>query len=111
MLQGVTMEKKSFPCYLDYRKPLALLTTEECGKLFLAMLDYAESGAVPDFEGTLAMAFAFIRNQIDRDAVAYAERCKKNAANGRKGGRPPKQPPSISDEPFDPNKNPYEDIV
>jgi len=85
------MEKKrSFPCYLDYREPLKLLTKEQCGELWLAMFDYEETGTLPEFSGTLAMAFSFIRSQMDRDRAAYIEKCKKNAENGAKGGRPPK---------------------
>ena len=82
--------KRSFPCYLDYKQHLELLTIEQCGELWLAMFDYAESGSLPDFSGALAMAFSFIRSQMDRDRAAYEEKCRKNAENGARGGRPSK---------------------
>lgn len=82
--------KRSFPCYLDYASHLKLLTLEECGKLWLAMFEYEETGALPEFSGALQMAFSFIRSQMDRDREAYNEKCRKNAVNGAKGGRPPK---------------------
>ena len=82
--------KRSFPCYLDYKKPLEQLTDAECGKLLRAMFEYEETGALPDFTGALAMAFSFISAQMDRDRAAYEEKCRKNAENGAKGGRPPK---------------------
>ena len=82
--------KRSFPCYLNYKKPLEQLTDAECGKLLRAMFEYEETGALPDFTGALAMAFSFISAQMDRDRAAYEEKCRKNAENGAKGGRPPK---------------------
>lgn len=82
--------KRSFPCYLDYKNPLEQLTDAECGKLLRAMFEYEEAGALPDFTGALAMAFSFIRSQMDRDRAAYEEKCRKNAENGAKGGRPSK---------------------
>ena len=83
-------KKRSFPCYLDYREHLKLLSEEDCGKLWLAMFDYEESGIIPNFSGALAMAFSFIRSQMDRDREAYEEKCRKNTENGSKGGRPRK---------------------
>ena len=82
--------KRSFPCYLDYKKPLEQLTDAECGKLLRAMFEYEEVGSLPDFTGALAMAFSFIRSQMDRDRAAYEAKCKKNTENGAKGGRPSK---------------------
>lgn len=82
--------KRSFPCYLDYAEHLKLLTVEQCGELWLAMFQYEETGVLPEFSGALQMAFSFIRSQMDRDKAAYMEKCRKNAENGAKGGRPPK---------------------
>jgi hypothetical protein len=52
------------------------------------MMDYAQTGAEPDFEGALDMAFSFIRVQIDRDNEKYQAKCDKHQQNGTKGGRP-----------------------
>lgn len=88
------MEKKrAFVLYLDYKEHLELLSVEECGMLFLAIFNYEESGEIPDFSGALAMAFSFIRKQLDRDKEAYQDKCRKNAENGAKGGRPKKEEP------------------
>lgn len=83
--------KKAFLMYCDYRQHLALLSDEECGKLFIAILDYAESKKAPKLTGAAAMAFSFIKAQMDRDSVKYEERCAVNRENGAKGGRPRKQ--------------------
>ena len=79
-------EKKSFVLYHDIRTPLDLLTDEQRGKLFLALLNYSEYGDLPDFDGALLMAFAFIRTSLDRDAEAWAEKRAKRAEAGRSGG-------------------------
>ena len=79
-------EKKSFVLYHDIRTPLELLTDEQRGKLFIALLNYSEYGELPDFDGALLMAFAFIRTSLDRDAEAWAEKRVKRAEAGRNGG-------------------------
>lgn len=79
-------KKKSFVLYHDIRTPLELLTDEQRGKLFIALLDYSEYGELPDFDGALLMAFAFIRTSLDRDAEAWAEKRAKRAEAGRSGG-------------------------
>lgn len=79
-------EKKSFVLYHDIRTPLELLTDEQRGKLFIALLNYSEYGDLPDFDGALLMAFAFIRTSLDRDAEAWAEKRAKRAEAGRSGG-------------------------
>lgn len=79
-------EKKSFVLYHDIRTPLELLTDEQRGKLFIALLNYSEYGELPDFDGALLMAFAFIRMSLDRDAEAWAEKRAKRAEAGRSGG-------------------------
>lgn len=74
--------KKSFVLYHDIRTPLELLTDEQRGKLFIALLNYSEYGELPDFDGELLMAFAFIRTSLDRDAEAWAEKRAKRAEAG-----------------------------
>lgn len=79
-------EKKSFVLYHDIREPLELLTMEQRGELFTAILDYSESGSLPAFTGELQMAFAFIRSALDRDAAAWEVKREKRVAAGRLGG-------------------------
>ena len=70
-------KKASFVLYHDIRVPLELLSDEERGKLFLAILDYSELGVVPDFTGALQMSFAFIRTALDRDTIAWENKRQK----------------------------------
>lgn len=83
-------EKKGFVIYFDWREQFELLPPEDRGKLLMALLDYGESGKMPDLHDSVGMAFSFMRAQMDRDATKYAERCAINAENGSKGGRPRK---------------------
>ena len=104
--------RTSFVLYTEYRQYTALLNDEECGKLLKSLFDYVENGAVPDFEGSLQMAFLVIKNQLDRDNEKYESRCKRNKENGAKGGRPRKnhgleegqKPNGFSENPKKPKK-------
>lgn len=80
-------KKASFVLYHDIRGPLELLTDDERGKLFLAILDYSEYGALPEFDGALQMAFAFIRTALDRDAMAWEDKREKRRVAGSMGGK------------------------
>ena len=78
--------KSSFVLYHDIREPLEMLSDEERGKLFTAILNYSEHGDIPDFSGALQMAFAFIRTALDRDAEKWEDKRQKRVDAGRAGG-------------------------
>lgn len=79
---------KSFPVYLDYAKAVNKLSDDEAGKLFKALLEYADSGQDPQLEGSLYAVFAIMQNQLDRDTEKYVQKCERLRQNGSKGGRP-----------------------
>lgn len=76
--------------YISYLESLAPFSDDEIGRMVKAMLTYAETGEVPQFDGNERFIWPTLKAQIDRDEAAYQERCEKNRANGAKGGRPPK---------------------
>ena len=78
--------KKSFVLYHDIRAPLELLTDAQRGQLFMAILDYSERGMLPNFDGALLMAFAFIRTALDRDTEEWEKKRENRAIAGRNGG-------------------------
>lgn len=80
-------DKKSFVLYHDIRSPLELLTDEQRGRLFMAILNYSEFGEVPELGGAAQMAFAFIKTTIDRDAEAWEDKREKRRSAGSKGGK------------------------
>ena len=57
----------------------------------MALIDYSESGVVPELDGISMMAFSFIQSQMDRDSKKYENRCSSNRENGKKGGRQKKE--------------------
>ena len=75
--------------YADYREHLDLLTLEERGQLFTAILDYVKTGQTEELNPGVKMALSFIKSQIERDKTKYDATCDRNRLNGAKGGRPP----------------------
>ena len=81
--------------YSRYLQTLAPFTDAERGRIMTAMLTYSATGEIPEFDGNERYIWPTIQAQIDRDALAYQEKCAKNRANGAKGGRPPKNQTDI----------------
>ena len=84
-------ERNSFIVRLELMEQLEMLSSEQIGTVFMAMCRYVRDGVAPEFnDPMLKMMFSFVRGQLDRDAEKYEETCRRNAANGKKGGRPRK---------------------
>lgn len=86
------MNLESIVIHTDIKEKLQWLTDEEAGRLFKAIVAYAESGTIlsPDADKALGLVFLFVKDQIDRDYEKYQARVKANRENGSKGGRPHK---------------------
>jgi len=83
--------KKSFLLYHDYFESLSGLDDSQLGALMRAVFEYERQGITPSSLSPIcAMAFSFIKSNLDRDRAHYEERCQQNALNGKKGGRPKK---------------------
>ena len=83
------MDKKSFILYNDYWKQVKLLTVEERGQLFGAILQKANNEEVKEeFSRPVQILFSMIESHMDMNMEKYEERCKRNLENGKKGGRP-----------------------
>lgn len=63
--------------YFSIRPSLKRLTLEEKGALFEAILDYGQTGVLPDFDDVLGIAWDFIQPLIDADGEAYQAKCEK----------------------------------
>jgi hypothetical protein len=84
------MVKGSFIMYTSFYEPLKMLSEKQLGKLLKAIFEYQINGNI-QVDSDIQMAFAFIKNQMDIDEGKYQEKVRKNAENGRRGGRPPKE--------------------
>ena len=66
---------------LDIRQQVELLSNEEAGELFKALLAYADEGTPISTENRLlSVVFAGLRSKLDASAENYAKRCEKNRA-------------------------------
>lgn len=77
-------KKKSFILYAEYIRQVQILSDEDAGKLFKAILEYVNTKELPTLDGMAAMAFSFIANQLDGDLQRYNEVCQKRAENIKK---------------------------
>lgn len=76
------------------------LNDAERGRLFTAMLIYAERGELPEFKGNERYIWPMAKQAIDR---ARAE-SEKQTVNGSKGGRPKKNPEKPTETQQNPEK-------
>ena len=87
-----TAKQDSVILHLEDFEDIDCMKDAEAGKLLKAILCYVSTGALPDKLGVQARTmFGYIRRHIDRDKDKYAEKCRKRAEAGRKGGRPKKE--------------------
>lgn len=76
--------------YLDLITIVDALDNGQRGRLFTAIMQYANGREVDKLQGMELVAYLNIKNQIDRDRSEYASRADASRENGRKGGRPRK---------------------
>lgn len=67
------------------------LTSEQFGRLMAALFELDEGGD-PEVDDDIALAFEFMSVQQQVDREKYEKRCAANRKNGKKGGRPKKNP-------------------
>ena len=74
--------------YHSYLDAIEALGDAERGRLMTAMLEYSLRGAAGELSGNEQYIWPLVRAQIDRDAQQYEKTCRRNVANGKRGGRP-----------------------
>lgn len=85
-------KQPGFVLYNTYAPQFEMLSLEDRGSLVSALFNYSMCGTIPDdLQPVVKMAFGFIKQDMDRDAEKYREKCEINRENGKKGGRPKKQ--------------------
>ena len=65
------MPRPGVMIYFDILEPISVLTDADKGRLFVAILEYGQSGKVPAFYGMLALAWGFVKPKIDKDSEEY----------------------------------------
>lgn len=80
-------DKKSFVLYTDLADSIDPLSDEQAGRLFRAILRFADDGTTAhDLDSATRMAFSFVSSQIARDSEKWERIKEKRAAAGRVGG-------------------------
>lgn len=74
----------SFILYTSDYQLIEGLTDEQLGQLTRALFIYARDGEVINLEPVVRMAFAFIKDKIDRNQAKYQKKCERNRENIRK---------------------------
>lgn len=75
-------EKPGVMIYFETAKAVKGLDYETKGRLFEAIMEYAEFGVVPEFDGVLSVVWPFVVDKIDRDNARYEHKRERNRING-----------------------------
>ena len=73
--------KKAFLLFDDLADPFLSLSDEDAGKLIKNIFLHRNGGSTHKLLPSADMAFAFIKQQIDRSEEAYEGRCERNRQN------------------------------
>lgn len=65
------MARPGIMLYFDILEPIKVLPDADKGRLLVAMLEYGQSGILPEFDGILALAWGFVKPKLDRDGETY----------------------------------------
>lgn len=83
-------KKEYVKLWISYKNYFEAYSAAEVGRLVLAMIEYRESGASPEFSGSERFIWPAIRRDIDESIKAQESAAEANRENGKKGGRPKK---------------------
>lgn len=76
--------RDSFIMYTENAEQISMLTDEQAGTLFKAIMLYQLGEDLPEMDGMVSIVFSVIRQKLDRDSAKYEEVCEKRKEAGRK---------------------------
>ena len=79
------MAKPGVMFYFNMR-PSSKLSDSERLRLYDAILDYSQTGEVPEFSGTLGVVWDYMQPTLDEDNARYEATREKRAKAGALGG-------------------------
>lgn len=85
-----------------YATQIEKLSGEQAKSLLLAICAYQEETDMPELDPVTDMLFSVMKEEIDENTKRYEAQCVRNRENGKKGGRPKKNP----EEPTETQNNP-----
>lgn len=81
-------ERDCFFIHKNWLMSMRYISRETIGSIMMCILDYTEKGILPKEEDPLIMAmFCQFKVNYDKDSEKYNEICRRNAENGRRGGK------------------------
>lgn len=95
------MSMKYLKVFYDWPETTQYLKPAQKGELIDALVRYArgETNIESSLKGAALALFPSFKRQIDSDAEAYANQTERNRENGKKGGRPRKEPTETQENP------------
>ena len=77
---------KGFFTYFHHAEVLEMLSDEQAGRLYKALMRYGNTGEESDFgsDNALGVMFALFKKEIDYNFERYAEICEMRREAGRK---------------------------
>lgn len=102
------MSMKYLKVFYDWPETTEYLKPAQKGELIDALVRYArgEKGVEASLKGAALALFPSFKRQIDSDANAYVAQTERNRENGKKGGRPKKEPAETQEKPTETQENP-----
>ena len=102
------MSMKYLKVFYDWPETTEYLKPAQKGELIDALVRYArgEKGVEASLKGAALALFPSFKRQIDSDANAYVAQTERNRENGKKGGRPRKEPAETQEKPTETQENP-----
>ncbi|MBS9774738.1 MAG: hypothetical protein KGV59_06240 [Tenacibaculum sp.] len=85
------MKRDSFVFYKSWLNVIKDLPKDVQLEIYHAIMEYAINGNLVELKPMAKVAFAFIKQDIDRDTEKYISIVERNRENGKKGGRPKTQ--------------------
>lgn len=78
-------DKKSFIVFTDRLNELEMLSDEDCGKMFKAIINYVDTGKeIMTDSLPMKMLFSVFKSQIDENCAKYKKKKERNAEYYRK---------------------------
>lgn len=79
------MKRDSFILYTEINEVVKELSDEQKGKLFQAILDYEETGEMPEMDVLVKCVFLPIKRDLDKNDEKWRETARKRSEAGKKG--------------------------